>query len=70
MGLAAERVGAQFVVSVGDNFYEEGIPDDRAKEFGLSLSEVYTHRSLAVPWYAGEYVSRAHTVDEFALRGE
>ena len=54
MGSVGHRLQVQFVSSTGDNFYEEGLTDVEAAEFKDSFTDIYTHSSLQVPWYAGE----------------
>ena len=54
MGIVGHRLQAQFVSSTGDNFYEEGLTDVEAGEFKDSFTDIYTHSSLQVPWYAGK----------------
>lgn len=50
MGESAAEIGARFVISVGDNFYEDGVasPDDPA--WRKSFEAVYDAPSLQVPW--------------------
>ncbi|GJP48642.1 hypothetical protein CLOM_g7931 [Closterium sp. NIES-68] len=52
MGTVGQQMAPQFVVSVGDNFYDEGLTDVNDDQFTRSFSNIYTHRSLQVPWYA------------------
>lgn len=51
MGLAAEAIGAQFVISVGDNFYEHGVKSVSDEHWQKSFEKVYTAPSLQVPWH-------------------
>ncbi len=44
-------MGAQFVVAVGDNFYENGVASVEDKHWKQSFENVYTASSLQVPWY-------------------
>ncbi|MGN6374043.1 MAG: purple acid phosphatase family protein [Sphingomonas sp.] len=74
MGLAAQRIGARFVISVGDNFYETGVASVDDPAWQQSFEQVYTAPSLQVPWqvalgnhdYQGntqaqiDYSSRSH----------
>jgi tartrate-resistant acid phosphatase type 5 len=50
MGESAREIDAHFVISVGDNFYEDGVsgPDDPAWQ--NSFEDVYVAPSLQVPW--------------------
>jgi tartrate-resistant acid phosphatase type 5 len=52
MGKAAKDMGAQFVIAVGDNFYENGVASVEDKHWKQSFENVYTAPSLQVPWYA------------------
>ncbi|CAI5495238.1 unnamed protein product [Closterium sp. Naga37s-1] len=52
MGLVGAHMHPQFVVSLGDNFLELGLPDTNAPQFAQSFTNIYTHRSLQIPWYA------------------
>ena len=49
---AARSPGLDFVVSVGDNFYEGGLNAADDPEFAQSFTDVYTHETLQVPWHA------------------
>jgi tartrate-resistant acid phosphatase type 5 len=51
MALAATRVHADFVVSVGDNFYEEGVQKPTDNQFKTSFVDIYKAPSLQIPWY-------------------
>lgn len=51
MGLAAAARKCRFVISVGDNFYDEGVQTPVDSQWKSSFEEIYTAPSLAVPWY-------------------
>lgn len=51
MGETARAVNAAFVVSVGDNFYEDGVASVDDPKWRTSFEDVYTAPSLQVPWY-------------------
>jgi len=51
MALAARDSGAKFVISVGDNFYENGVKSIDDDHWQKSFEEVYAAPSLQVPWY-------------------
>ncbi len=51
MAAAATRLGAKFVVSVGDNFYETGVKTTHDNQFKTLFEDVYKAKSLQVPWY-------------------
>jgi acid phosphatase len=50
MGEAAARIGARFVISVGDNFYEDGIAGVDDPKWRTSFEDIYAAPSLQVPW--------------------
>jgi tartrate-resistant acid phosphatase type 5 len=52
MGLACAQSSATFVISVGDNFYEDGVTSVDDRQWQKSFEGVYTSPSLQVPWYA------------------
>eukprot|EP01064_Diplonema_japonicum_P017769 TRINITY_DN2607_c6_g1_i1.p1 TRINITY_DN2607_c6_g1~~TRINITY_DN2607_c6_g1_i1.p1 ORF type:complete len:353 (+),score=72.12 TRINITY_DN2607_c6_g1_i1:63-1061(+) len=53
MGHAADQLGdVQFVLAMGDNFYEDGIwGNEYCSRFGTTFEEVFTAPRLQVPWY-------------------
>lgn len=51
MGRAAAETGARFVLSVGDNFYENGVRSADDPQWRTSFEAVYTAPSLQVPWF-------------------
>lgn len=51
MGAAATTLGARFVVSVGDNFYDTGVKSADDPQWKTSFEDVYTAPSLQTPWY-------------------
>jgi tartrate-resistant acid phosphatase type 5 len=51
MAGAATRLNAAFVISVGDNFYETGVRKASDDQFKTSFENVYTAKSLQIPWY-------------------
>ncbi len=50
MGLTAEQIGSQFTVSVGDNFYENGVTGLDDPQWVSSFEQIYTAPSLQTPW--------------------
>ena len=52
MGALAERIRSRFVVSVGDNFYENGVQTAQDAQWKTSFEDIYTARSLHRPWLA------------------
>lgn len=51
MGKEAERINAQFVVTAGDNFHEDGIPAAGDPRWKTEFEEVYSSPALQIPWY-------------------
>ena len=51
MGIAANAIKAQFIISVGDNFYEDGVASTDDPQWQRSFEDVYHAHSLQVPWY-------------------
>ena len=51
MGLACAKAKAAFVISVGDNFYEDGVASVDDTHWKNSFERVYAAPSLQVPWY-------------------
>jgi len=51
MGETAKTLNARFVISVGDNFYEEGVQSATDPQWKSSFEDIYTAPSLQVPWY-------------------
>jgi acid phosphatase len=52
MAKAAKDIGAKFIISVGDNFYEDGVTSVDDKQWQTSFERVYAAPSLQVPWQA------------------
>jgi tartrate-resistant acid phosphatase type 5 len=51
MAAAAGDGGAKFVISVGDNFYENGVTSVNDPQWQNSFEKVYTAPSLQAPWH-------------------
>lgn len=51
MGETARDVGARFVISVGDNFYDDGVTGVSDPAWKTSFEDVYDAPSLQVPWH-------------------
>lgn len=47
----ADRTPVRFVLSTGDNFYENGVTSVGDPEWRRSFEEIYARPSLQVPWY-------------------
>jgi tartrate-resistant acid phosphatase type 5 len=53
MGIVGKKMDIDFVVNVGDNFYESGLTGVHDKAFEESFTHIYTAKSLQKPWYTG-----------------
>jgi tartrate-resistant acid phosphatase type 5 len=51
MNRVALAIDAQFVISLGDNFYPDGVADTESLQWQTSFERIYTGRALQVPWY-------------------
>jgi tartrate-resistant acid phosphatase type 5 len=51
MAIACRNAAATFVVSVGDNFYEDGVASLDDPHWQQSFERVYADPALQVPWY-------------------
>lgn len=52
MGRIGEDLDVKFIISTGDNFYEDGLTGVEDPAFSESFSQIYTAKSLQKPWYA------------------
>lgn len=52
MAAVAVTRRSEFVVSTGDNFYHDGLVNDTDPNFKESFTDVYSQKSLQVPWFA------------------
>jgi tartrate-resistant acid phosphatase type 5 len=51
MAVAAKNVDAKFIISVGDNFYEDGVSSVDDLQWQTSFEKVYSAPSLQVLWH-------------------
>ncbi|XP_048137369.1 purple acid phosphatase 8-like isoform X1 [Rhodamnia argentea] len=51
MGVIGEKLDIDFVISTGDNFYEDGLTGEDDPAFSKSFTDIYTAPSLQKPWY-------------------
>lgn len=51
-----EKMNVDFIVSTGDNFYDDGLTDDNDPLFVESFTKIYTAKSLQKQWYSGNFV--------------
>lgn len=53
MGRIGEELSIDFIVSTGDNFYENGLRSINDPFFEKSFTNIYTASSLQKQWYNG-----------------
>ena len=53
MGRIGEKIDIDFVISTGDNFYENGLTGVDNPSFEESFSRIYIDKSLHIPCYSG-----------------
>ena len=51
MGSTAAEISSRFVISVGDNFYEDGVANVSDPQWQTSFERIYTHPALSTPWH-------------------
>lgn len=56
MGYVGKKLGIDFVISTGDNFYDYGLKGVNDRAFRRSFTNVYTAKSLQKPWYTGKEI--------------
>lgn len=54
MGKIGEELDIDFVISTGDNFYEDGLQGVYDNQFQQSFTDIYTAKSLQKQWYSGK----------------
>jgi tartrate-resistant acid phosphatase type 5 len=66
MAKEAERIHAQFVVTGGDNYHENGIASAIDPRWKTEFEDVYSFSSLQIPWYAslGNHDNRGSVAGE------
>lgn len=52
MGIIGEKLDIDFVVSTGDNFYDNGLTSEEDTAFEESFTKIYTAKSLQKQWYS------------------
>ncbi|XP_047176800.1 purple acid phosphatase 17-like isoform X2 [Vigna umbellata] len=52
MGKVGEKYDVDFVVSTGDNFYDNGLISEHDNAFEESFTKIYTAKSLQKRWYS------------------
>ncbi|MCO5590634.1 hypothetical protein L7F22_044605 [Adiantum nelumboides] len=68
MGKVGQDFGIEFVVSVGDNFYNSGLTGVNDSAFTESFTDIYTASSLQTLWYAvlGNHDYRGDTLAQLS----
>ena len=56
MGEIGEKLDIDFVISTGDNFYDNGLTSLHDPLFQDSFTNIYTAPSLQKPWCSGKCV--------------
>lgn len=56
MGKIGETLDPDFVISVGDNFYDTGLKSVDDPAFKESFMNIYTAPSLQKQWYLGNHL--------------
>ena len=51
MGRSAAAIGSRFVISVGDNFYEDGVASVADPQWESSFERIYDDAALMTPWH-------------------
>lgn len=51
LGNAAKILDTEFVLSVGDNFYPNGVASIHDEHWDISFNDVYTHPALYIDWF-------------------
>lgn len=51
MAKSAEAIGAQFVITTGDNFYPDGVKSVEDTQWKTSFEDIYSAPALMIPWY-------------------
>jgi predicted MPP superfamily phosphohydrolase len=52
LGLEAAAIQSSFVITCGDNYHLNGIPDANDPRWKSEFEDIYSNPSLMVPWYA------------------
>ena len=57
MGKVGEKLDIDFVISTGDNFYDNGLTGQLDSAFEESFTNIYTAKSLQRQWYSGKFLN-------------
>ena len=69
MGKIAQELHIDFIISTGDNFYEDGLNETGDPSFEQSFSAIYSASSLRRPWHLGN-CHHYHTSFGYIYLGE
>lgn len=56
MERVGEKLDIDFVLSTGDNFYDNGLTGVNDTNFVESFTNIYTAKSLQKQWYSGTFL--------------
>ena len=56
MGVVGQRMDIDFVLTTGDNIYDDGIANTSDPLFKECFTNIYTAQSLQKPWYIGNAI--------------
>ena len=69
MGVYADELGPEFVISCGDLFHYEGIQSTRDPLLWSNFESIYSHGELQCPWYGvlgnHEYRGNTHAMMDY-----
>ena len=68
MGIVGEKLNIDFVISTGDNFYDDGLTGVDDPAFYESFVDIYTAPSLQKIWYNGKLIRFQHPLKRLVLR--
>lgn len=63
MGYIGKKLDIDFVISTGDNFYDNGLKGVDDQAFHTSFTNIYTAKSLRKPWYSGKNRDYIRSID-------
>ncbi|PIA63912.1 hypothetical protein AQUCO_00201318v1 [Aquilegia coerulea] len=68
MGRIGSKLDIDFVISTGDNFYDDGLTSVNDLAFEESFTNIYTAKSLRKPWYSvlGNHDYRGNAEAQFS----
>lgn len=51
MNIASKTLGTDFIISVGDNFYPDGVMSVQDPQWRQSFEDIYSQYDLNIPWF-------------------